>query len=114
MVQYIIMIYYWINEKFTIHGKGIELDSDCKIAKRLRRGNGKYNTVYGNNVIDINDSSIKCYQWTFEIIAITCYPFVAIAIGIDASGNKYHSNDFADRYINKNYFYSVASNQKDI
>ena len=61
------MLYYWRNEKFTVHGNNIRMDTECKVAKRLGR-NGRicqqYNTVYGNNVIDVNDS----YQCTLNVI----------------------------------------------
>ena len=31
MIQYIITIYYWINEKFNKHGKSLQLDRNSKI-----------------------------------------------------------------------------------
>ena len=32
MIQYIIMMYYWINEKFNKHGKSLQLDCNSKLA----------------------------------------------------------------------------------
>ena len=64
MIQYIIMTYYWINEKFTEHGGFLELNSNGTIAKTVsfaskpRLGRYGLNTVYGNNVIDFEDTSV--------------------------------------------------------
>ena len=61
MLQNIIMLYYWIQEKFTDHGDATKLDGTYLIAIGPK-GFGPYNTVYGNNVININDTSIKSYE----------------------------------------------------
>ena len=57
MIQYLVMLYYWINEKFTDHGSFMM--------------NYEWNTVHGNNVINTKDESIKKYSWTFRINTIT-------------------------------------------
>ena len=65
MIQYIILLYYWINEKFTIHGDDTTIQDHGTMAKAIIY---RYNTVYGNNkVINLNDSSIRFYKWTFKI-----------------------------------------------
>ena len=80
MIQYIIMFYYWINERFTVHGKAIKLQNNGKVAMRLWEEEDEelFNTVYGNNVINFDDKSIKKYEWTFEINYCTiCITFSA-------------------------------------
>ena len=64
LIQYLIMAYYWINEKFTVYGNNLALDENANCI--LYRGNdeddGTFNTVYGNDVIDFNDKSITKYK----------------------------------------------------
>ena len=117
MIEYLIMIYYWIEEKFTISGDGITLDETQKIAKTKNNFYGTYNTIYCNNVIDLNDTSIIKYEWTFKIIntadLITYWPYKnPIIIGIDSSkNNKYFiNNNFGQINVNRNKFYSITSN----
>ena len=57
MIQYLFMAYYWIQEKFTIHEDEIEINESGTIAGRIRTETG-FQTVYGNNVININDESV--------------------------------------------------------
>ena len=67
IVQFVIMLYYWINEKFTSHGQGIKLDKNNTMATREKDDNwytyrSSYFSVYGNNVINIDDTSIVKYE----------------------------------------------------
>ena len=59
MIQYLFLAYYWIQEKFTKYGKCMKVDASCKKVTRDTTAYSKYNTAYGNNVIDINDTSIS-------------------------------------------------------
>ena len=108
MVQYLFLAYYWIQELFTKHGQGMRMDASCK--KVTREGdyiliNEWYNTVYGNNVVDVNDTSIRCYKWRFKIYG---EPFI---LGIDSSTNvdKLINWDFANPYENKADYYSICT-----
>ena len=72
MIQYIITIYYWINEKFNKHGKSLQLDCNSKLAtvKSYNRDSigwwFKYNTVYGDIIINDDDESIAKYKWSIK------------------------------------------------
>ena len=111
MISYLIIMYYWIQEQFTVHGDNIKLDKTKKIATRFTIKRNQYNTVYGNHVIDTNDESVSCYKWTFQVRNIrSSIPLYPICIGIDASNDKYINKDFSDISINKNYFYSIGTN----
>ena len=105
MIEYIIMLYYWINEKFTEHGDGIELDESSKIIRS--KGGVWYNTVCGNNIINADDTSIKSYIWKFRINAIG--EQITIDFGIDSSNNKWLNGAFSDITLNTNMFYSIGS-----
>ena len=74
MIQYIIMLYYWINEKFSKHGKSLQLNGNSKLATVKCRKVPfvdkigwwyEYNTVYGDSII-INDESIAKYKWSIK------------------------------------------------
>ena len=86
MIQYIVMLYYWINEKFTVHGKDIEVENDGDLQEILQ---------HMIQFMVITWTSIKCYQWAFKIISMSRASGSGgpILIGIDASENKYDSND---------------------
>ena len=107
MISYIIMIYYWIEEKFTVYGDGIQIDSTKRKAT-MHKICG-YNTVYGNHVIDINDSTINVYKWTFKIINTLEGEYLPICIGIDASNDKYPNDDFSAISNRDAVYYSIAS-----
>eukprot|EP01084_Bolivina_argentea_P165237 287087_1 len=88
LVQYLCIAYYWIQEKFTVHGDQINVDVSNKIKGCNDCETAKYNTTYGNKIIDINDKSINTYQWTFKLLNMTRREHnidLPICIGIDAS-----------------------------
>ena len=73
MIQYLIMVYYWVNEKFVIYGEGLEMDQENKNIIRVRPNSNInsfpwVNSAYGNNVIDINDTSIIRYKWSIRFV----------------------------------------------
>ena len=109
LIQYLIILYYWIEEKFTAHGSKINVDKTNKIAWYDDTA-GKYNTVYGNYAIDINDTSIVRYKWTFKIISTYPIDDWPIVIGIDSSNNKFINNDFASNKINDSIYRAIGSN----
>ena len=111
MIQYLFMIYYWIEEKFTVHGDYIDLDETNTIATCSKISSQyKYNTAYGNGVIDINDSSIIKYKWTFKILRTFHGGSTPICIGIDSSYNRCINNDFSSDRDNQDLYYSIGSN----
>ena len=74
MIQYLFLMYYWIQEKFTEHGDNMELDINHQKLIRFAESLGIYcnNTSYGNNnTIDINDTSIARYIWSFRYASST-------------------------------------------
>ena len=111
MIQYLFLMYYWIQEKFTKCGKHIVLDSKCKKAqKKYKNVFCPYDTVYGNNVIDIDDTSIKIYKWTLKISASLGFsPSYPMCIGID-SYHESMNDDFSSTHVNPGEFYSIGSN----
>ena len=111
MISYVVLMYYWIQERFTLHGEDIELDKTKRIARRFRIDKQTYNTVYGNNVIDINDKSIGCYVWTFKVknIPKNEYDF-PICVGLDSSKDEFINQDFSDSRHNHDSFYSIGTN----
>ena len=69
MIQYLFLMYYWIQEIFTEYGDDIELDTNHQNLIRFTAGSYWYNTAYGNNdTIDINDISIARYIWSFRYV----------------------------------------------
>ena len=128
IIQYMIMVYLWINEQFTVHGDQIELDDTGKIATkkacrcyrmRLNRfttihtNNAGYQTVYGNNVIDINDTSIGGYKWTFKITRVDANVKEPLLIGIDASRDRKKNLAFTKQSLvmdTKYPYYAIDSN----
>ena len=113
MIQYLFLMYYWIEEKFTIHGKQLQIDSSNKnhiIGNNKTDYSHSYNTVYGNNVIDMNDTSIIEYKWTFEYSNIA--PF-GTYFGIDSSNNKWINDCIhRDRGNSNEKYYSICINGK--
>ena len=113
MIQYLVLLHYWIYETFSKYGDNIVVNKEKNIIKGCNGIESTiYNTIYGNNVIEINDKSIKCYKWIFKILStqrddLMCdYP---ISIGIDSSNKKYTNQDFSDKYINKHLFYAIGT-----
>ena len=109
LIQYLIILYYWIGEKFTTHGDGIKVDKTKKIAWYNDTFGTSYNTVYGNYVIDINDTSIIRYEWTFKIISTLDIDLHPMCIGIDSSNNKFINDDFSN-FKNNHPYYGIGSN----
>ena len=73
IIQYIFLMYYWIQERFTMHGDALVIDEHnhnlirCKLG--YTKSNMLYNTVYGNDkVINFNDTSIAKYEWSFKVL----------------------------------------------
>ena len=66
MIQYILMLHYWINEQFTEYGNETELDE----SKKVDNTDTPFYTEYGNNPMTANDPSIERYGWKFRINAI--------------------------------------------
>ena len=65
IIQYLFLMYYWIQEKFVEHGSNMKLDTNQQNLIRFKAIEGDLfswwdsNTAYGNiNTIDINDTSI--------------------------------------------------------
>ena len=76
MIQYIFIMYYWIQEKFTILGDNMYLDETNPNLIHLKHARMPHrhpdvdlamsNTAYGNNVINNEDTSISKYIWSFR------------------------------------------------
>ena len=110
-IQYLIMQFYWIAEKFTLHGDYIELNEDGNIATFVGQP-FCYNTVYGNNVINFDDRNVIKYKWTFKILHGAERNLKPIAIGIDSSTSTTEliNNDFSDNSVNGDPFYGIVTN----
>ena len=126
-IQYLFLAYYWIQEKFAKYEQPIELyqnNTRADVDSSLEQDE-PHSTVYGNHVIDINDTSIKIYKWRFRIIGIgreipgklandgkemhSC-----ISIGIDSSGDSVIEDDLPYGHnafhTSENKIYGIDSN----
>ncbi len=90
LIQYLFLSYYWIQEKFTVHG-------DYKNLIHVKQFGNDWtylsNTVYGNSIIDYNDTSISKYIWSFRYINKSHY---GIVFGIDFSNNQHINSEIND------------------
>ena len=101
MIQYIIMMYYWINEKFNKHGKSLQIDKNSKIVSVKYNPIDKwfkYNTVYGDIIINDDDESIAKYKWSIK------YSFNKNVIRYDIGGDIQILN-------NNNLIIGIASDE---
>ena len=102
MIQYVILLYYWIEEKFKFHGDCIKIAHPNRlstdISKINNENNESYNAIYGNNVIDINDTSIVKYIWSIKYEKQSAW---AIRFGIDSEKDykQYLHRSFTDDYF---------------
>ena len=97
LVKYLILIYYYMNERISVYGKSLKYDEIKNIiTKRHDKSylDVKPCTAYGT--IDINGN----YEY-YMIYECNMY------IGIDSSNKKHVNNDFLDEYVNKNDFYCL-------
>ena len=108
MVQYLFLAYYWIYDKFTIHGDGLIVASEnYNLIRNVSRSSALiWNTVYGRQgVINYNDTSIIKYEWIFRFKK-TDDPL--ILFGFDSSNGECINEDFSDNSINKEQFIVVG------
>ena len=96
------MLYYWIDEHFTFHVDRVKLDNDAD-----EQYADCYSTVYGNHVIDVNDSSIAIYEWTLKLLS--SLEMNPICIGIDASNDQVITGDFTNP-THSTHYYGVSRN----
>ena len=75
---------------------------DKKIARADADTEHEYNTVYGNHVININDSSISMYKWTLKLIS--SQELNPMCIGIDASNNERINADFTNPFYGTPFY----------
>ena len=117
MIQYIIMLYYLINDKFSKHGNSLQLHKNSKIVSvksNENRGsqsffNPQFNVVYGN--ITTDDQSISKYKWSIRYSINTnpknsFEPFNYFSVGIA-------SNDYIkeERLEYQTYFRPPSSSR---
>ena len=101
--------YYWIEEKFTNHGPLIAVNDEGDIAwQETNDSNGVlWNTVYGNKIIDTNNTFITRYKWTFKVLNFEDKN--GYFIGIDASMKQHTNGDFTSSVVNNAQFYSFTA-----
>ena len=95
VVGYIVLMYCYIAEYFTVYGSNIEYNQSTNTIKYISSCHGQHETAYGNINIDTNDNCI--HRWTLRIINDECYE---IFIGIDSSNKSYINDQFYRRYVN--------------
>ena len=73
MIQYLFILYYWIQEKFTDYGDYLKLDDSSNIVTNISKNITEYdwNTIYGNHVINVDDTSISEYTWKIKILTLS-------------------------------------------
>jgi len=112
MIRYLCMNFFWISERLKSNTDFITFDEEKKIAWGPTVQSPGWTTIYGNNAIDINDTSIITYRWIFRLKNIS-----TICVGIvDHSNDHYvtNSNLFQkvwDQMIYAQYYYKCCSNQ---
>ena len=106
MIQYLFITYYWIDEHFTSIGKNTVLVTNRIARINVHGKHIKYNTVYGNDVINIKDKSISKYEWIFELVnpEIKYNAKFPICIGLDSSNNKYINTLFCSSRFDKDKY----------
>ena len=102
----IILSFYLIVERFTDHGDKLRIDetNSNMVSGVIIPNKSISNTVYGNNVIDKNDTSISKYIWGFKYSNKSSGRMV---FGIDVVGNKYLNKHFIHH---SKQFYSICLN----
>ena len=87
-MQYLFMMFYWINEKWSKIGSNLYLKaSNNQIVKsKSVQGTGTQQTAHGNEVINPNDTSISKYIWRFKFVDFKQPPLRTI-FGIEAIDN---------------------------
>ena len=85
MIQYLCMNYYWIKEMFKCNAYFITLEWGNKIAwgPTVKSLCPRWTTLYGNNVVDISDTSVTAYRWTLRLKNIKC-----ICVGISSKASE--------------------------
>ena len=66
MIQYCCLKYYFINEYFTKCGDDLKISQNGKIVSKPDNVY-RFQSVYGNVLIDIDNISISKYVWTKSI-----------------------------------------------
>ena len=108
LIEYLITSFYWIEERFTLHGNELKLNESNLFAQGTQKSEqiGDFNTIYGNHVINTNDKSIIEYKWTlnYKVGGRDC-----IVIGIDSSNDRMPNDDFTGTH-STHLYYSVGTN----
>ena len=112
-------MYYWIQEKFTLYGDNMELDTHRNNLIHIKRGDyWRSTTAYGNNdTIDINDTSITRYIWSFRYMT---FDKIGMQFGINSSLNRHeqrqwfcYSTDGGHAYSRNGYKRVSDSNDQE-
>ncbi len=83
-IKKLFLFYYLLKEKFTTHGPKIHLEAKKTIAK-FTGPKGLINKVYGNVVVNTNDTSITHYKWVLKINYEDAMDAMGMKIGIDSN-----------------------------
>ena len=93
-IKHLCLCFYNISDYFTKHADRITINASKNIAKCKRRSRARtINLVYGNEIIDLDDTRIKAYKWTFQVNlpSIFFYPD-ALFIGICSTKARENMN----------------------
>ena len=114
LVQWLILSYYWVYEKFTAHGKDLVMNDECNKISGIhdvrecdKDDKGIDHTAYGNHVINFKDESIIKCKWSFVYLNETeqCLVF-----GFDSAGDKYAHAEFSGDRGYTERVYAVGTN----
>ena len=111
LIKYLCLNYYFIDESFGIHGENIVVNEAHDTAKyNVKHGSTNVfgMTVYGNSIIDVNDTSINEYLWRFNILSQSDDP-CGFYIGIDSSNKKHINTDFSWIATNSSPYYAFSA-----
>ena len=97
--------YYFIAEHFAYHGHKTMINDEKDIAGHTSSDHF-HNTLYGNQLIDPNDKTIKKYKWRLKILGFKNSN--GLYFGIDSSDIGYLNDNYTNSYSNKNPFYAFT------
>lgn len=105
VIKNICFTFYFLNEYFALHGSSVCIMNSIKTQIQTISKNKKFtlpNTIYGNVIIDVDDTSFEEYNWYFKIRKMIQHN--TFIIGLDSYENKLNK-----KFINSNYA-STSSN----
>lgn len=117
VIKNICFKFYFLNEYFALHGSSVCMANSINTKIHTITNKKKFplpNTIYGNVIIDVDDTSFEEYNWYFKITEMTQHD--AFIIGLDSYENrlnkKFIDSNYACTSSNKLPLFAFGSNGK--